>query len=111
MRWIGHAARMGEQRNAYRILVGMPEGMIPLGRPRHRWKDNVTMDPRGIGWGGMDWIDVAQDKDQWRALANMVKPSKKPAEDLLLVSCLASSSRQSFQTILMSTVYADLHVF
>jgi hypothetical protein len=61
-----------EKRNAYRILVGKPEGKRPLGRPRHRWLDNIRMDVREIVWGGMDWIDVVQDRDQWRALANTV---------------------------------------
>jgi hypothetical protein len=62
----------GEKRNAYRILVGKPEGKRPLGRPRRRWEDNIRMDLIQIGWGGMDWIDVAQDRDQWRALVNTV---------------------------------------
>jgi hypothetical protein len=59
MRWAGHAARMGETRNAYRILVGKPEGKRPLGRRRRRWVDNIKMDLREIGWDGMDWIDLA----------------------------------------------------
>jgi hypothetical protein len=63
MRWAGHVARMGEKRNAYRILVGKPEGKRPLGRPRLRWEDNIIMDLREIGWGSMDWIDLAQDRD------------------------------------------------
>jgi hypothetical protein len=63
---------MGEKRNAYRILVGKPEEKRPLGKPRHRWKDNTRMDLREIGWSGMDWIDLVQDRDQWRALVNMV---------------------------------------
>jgi hypothetical protein len=63
---------MREKRNAYRILVGKPEGKRPLGRPRHVWVDNFKMDIRETGWGGMDWIDLAQDRDQWRALVNMV---------------------------------------
>jgi hypothetical protein len=52
--------------------VGKPEGRRPLGRPRHSWEDNIKMDLREIGWGGMDWIDLAQDRDQWRALVNTV---------------------------------------
>jgi hypothetical protein len=62
---------MGENRNAYRILVGKPEGKRPVGRPRRRWKDNI-IDLREMRWGGMDWIELAQERDQWRALVNMV---------------------------------------
>jgi hypothetical protein len=58
----------GEKRNAYRILVGKSEGKRQLGRPRCRWVDNIKIDVRKIGWDGMDWIDLAQDRDQWRAL-------------------------------------------
>jgi hypothetical protein len=72
MRWAGHVTRMGEKRNAYRILVGKPEGKRPLGRPSRRREDNIMMDLREIGWGGMDWIDLAPDRDQWRALVNTV---------------------------------------
>jgi hypothetical protein len=72
MRWAGYAARMGEKRNAYRILVGKPEGERPLGKPRRRWVYNIKMDLREIGWEDVDWIDLAQDRDQWRALVNMV---------------------------------------
>jgi hypothetical protein len=78
MKLLGHVARMGEKRNAYRILVGQPEGKRPLGRPRRRWEDNVRMDLREIGWGGMDWIDLAQDRDQWRALVNTVMNNRVP---------------------------------
>jgi hypothetical protein len=60
MRWVGHVARTGEKRNAYRILVGNPEGKRTLGRPRRRWVDNIKMDLSEIGWNGMDWIDLAQ---------------------------------------------------
>jgi hypothetical protein len=70
MRWAGYVARMGATRNAYRILVGKPEGKRPLGRPRRRWVNNIKMDLREIGWDGMDWIDPAQDRDQWWALVN-----------------------------------------
>jgi hypothetical protein len=62
----------GEKRNAYWILVAKPEGKRPLGRPRHRWVDNIKIDLREIGWNGMVWIDLSQDRDQWRALVNMV---------------------------------------
>jgi hypothetical protein len=72
MRCVGHVARMGEKRNAYRILVGKPEGKRPLGRPRRGWVDNIKIDLREIEWNGVDWIDMAQDRDQWRALVNMV---------------------------------------
>jgi hypothetical protein len=61
---------MGEKRNAYRILVGNPEGKRPLGRPRRRWVDNINMDLRVIEWDGGDWIDLAEDRDQWGALVN-----------------------------------------
>jgi hypothetical protein len=70
MRWIRHVARMG--RNSYRILVGKPEGKRPLGRTKRRWKDNIIKYLREIGWDSMDWIDLAQDRDQWGALVNMV---------------------------------------
>jgi hypothetical protein len=63
MRWAGHIARMGETRIAYRILMGKPEGKRPLGRPRRRCVDNFKMSIRKIEWGGMDWIDLAQDRD------------------------------------------------
>jgi hypothetical protein len=61
-RWAGHAALMGEKRNAYKILVGKPEGKTPLGRPRRRWVDNIKMDLRKIEWNVMEWIDLAQNK-------------------------------------------------
>jgi hypothetical protein len=72
MRWAGHVARMGETRNAYRILVGKPEEKRPLERPRRRWMDNIKMDLGEIGCDGRDWIELAQDRDQWRALVNTV---------------------------------------
>jgi hypothetical protein len=69
---------MGERRGAYRALVGKPEGRRPLGRPRRRWEDNITMDLREVGWGGMDWINLAQDRDRWRALVNTVMNLQVP---------------------------------
>jgi len=65
MRWAGHLARMGEGRGMYRVLVGKPEGKRPLGRPRRRWEDNIKTDLQEIGCGGMDWIELAQDRDRW----------------------------------------------
>jgi hypothetical protein len=64
----GNVVRIGEKGNAHRILVGKPEGKRPLGRPRRRSVDNIKMNLRGTGWDGMDWIDLGQDKNQWRAL-------------------------------------------
>jgi hypothetical protein len=72
MRWAGYGGRIGKKRNAYRISLGKPQGKRPLGRPRHRWLDNIKMDLREIGWGGTDWIDLAEDRDQWGALVNTV---------------------------------------
>jgi hypothetical protein len=64
MRWAGHVAYMGVKMNACSVLVGKPEGMIPLGRPRYRWVDNIKMDLPETVWGGMDWIHLAQDRNQ-----------------------------------------------
>jgi hypothetical protein len=72
MRWTGHIARKGEKRNAYRILVGKPEGKRQLGRTRHRWVNNIKMDLTEVGWGGMESTDLDQDGGQWRALVNTV---------------------------------------
>jgi hypothetical protein len=69
---------MGEKRNAYRILVGNPERKRPLGRLRRRWVDNIKIDLREIGWDGVNWIDLAQDRDQWRALVNTVMKLRVP---------------------------------
>jgi len=71
MRWAVHVARMGEGRAVHRVLVGKPEGKGPLGRPRRRWEDNIKMDLREVGGGG-GWMELAQDRDRWRALVNKV---------------------------------------
>jgi hypothetical protein len=76
MRWAGHAARMDEKRNAYRLLVGKPEGRRPLGRRKRRWANTIKMDLLEISWGGVDWI--GQDRDKWRALANVVMNLQVP---------------------------------
>jgi hypothetical protein len=69
---------MGEKRYTYKILVGNLEEKRPLGRPRRRWVDNIKMNLREIGWNGMDWIDLAQDRDQWRAHVNMLMNLRIP---------------------------------
>jgi hypothetical protein len=70
-RWAGHVECMGEERKMYKVLVGKPEGKRPLGLPRHRWEDGMRMDLREIGWGSVEWTQLAQDRDGWRALVNM----------------------------------------
>jgi hypothetical protein len=72
MSWAGHLARMGEGRNLYRVLVGKPEGKRPLRRPRRRWEDGIKMDLEEIGWGGVEWILLAQDRDRWGTVVNAV---------------------------------------
>ena len=72
MRWAGHVAHMGEGRGMYRVLVGNPEGKRPQGRPRHSWEDNIKMDVQKVGCQDMDWIELAQDRDNWQALVNVV---------------------------------------
>jgi hypothetical protein len=77
-KWAGHVARMGEGRGAYRILVRRPEGRRPLERPRRRWEDNIKMDLQEVGWRGMDWIVMAEDRDRWRALVSAVMNLRVP---------------------------------
>jgi hypothetical protein len=78
LRWAGHIARIGEGRGVYRVLVEKPEGKRPLGRSRYRWEDNINMDLQEVGYGGMDSIDLAQDRDRWRALVNAVMNLRVP---------------------------------
>jgi hypothetical protein len=78
MTWAGHVARIGEKRNAYRILVGKPEGKRPLERPRRRWVDNIKKDLRDIGWDRMDWLDLAQDRFHGRDVVNTVMNLQVP---------------------------------
>jgi hypothetical protein len=78
MRWAGHVALMGEGRGLFRVLVGRPEGKRPLGKPRHKWEDNIKMDLREIGIDGANRIRLALDKVQWRAFVNTVMNLRIP---------------------------------
>ena len=77
MRWAGHVARMGEGRGVHRVPVGKPEGKRPLGRPRRRWEDNIKIDLQEVGGGG-DRMELAQDRDRWRAIVNTVMNLRVP---------------------------------
>jgi hypothetical protein len=76
--WAGHVARMGEERGVHRVLVGKPEGKRPLGRPRRRWEYNIMMDVQEVGGGRGDWMELAQDRDGWRALVSTVRNLRVP---------------------------------
>jgi hypothetical protein len=78
MRWAGHVARMGEDRGVYTVLVGKPGGKRPLGRPRRRWEDNIKMDLQEFGGFRRDWMELAQDRDRWRALVGTVRNFQVP---------------------------------
>jgi hypothetical protein len=78
MRWAKYVARMGESRGEYRVLVGKPEVKRPLGRPRRRWEDHIRMDLHEVACEGIDWIELAQDMDRWRALVNAVMKLRVP---------------------------------
>ena len=78
MRWAGHVARMGEERGVYTVLLGKPEGRRPVGRPRRRWVDNITMDLQEVGCGYMDSIGLVQDRDRWRTLVSAVMNLRFP---------------------------------
>jgi hypothetical protein len=78
MRWVGHIACMGERRGVYRVLLWKPEGKRLFGRPRRRWEDNIRMDLQKVGYGGMDWIELAEDRERWRAMVNAVMNLRVP---------------------------------
>jgi hypothetical protein len=78
MGWAGHVARMGERRGVCKVLVGRPERKRPFGRPWRRWEDNIKMDIQEAGCAGMGWIDLAEDRDRWRALVNAVMNYQTP---------------------------------
>jgi len=78
MRWAGHMARMGQGRGMHRVLVGKPEGKRSLGRPRRRWEDNIKMNLQEVGGGYGDWMELAQDRDRWRALVSTAMKFRVP---------------------------------
>jgi hypothetical protein len=78
IKWVVYVAQTAERRGVYRVLVGKTEGKIPPGRPRCRWEDNIKMDLQEVGCGGVDWIGLAQDRDRWRALVNVVMNLRVP---------------------------------
>jgi hypothetical protein len=89
-RWVGHVAQMGEKRNTYRLLVREPERKGLLGRPRCRWVDNIRMDLGEVGWGDVNWIGLAKDRNRWRALVNLVLNLRVPQNVRKLSSGLTS---------------------
>ena len=91
MRWAGHVARMEEGRDVHKVLVGKPEGKRRLGRPRRRWEDNIKMDLEGVGRGCGDWMELAQDRDRWRAHVSMAMNFRVPYNaGNFLISCKTS---------------------
>ena len=78
MRLAGYVTRMGEDRGVHRVLVGKPEGKRPLARPRRRWEDNIKMDLQEVGGGRGDWMELARNRDRWRALVGTVRDFRVP---------------------------------
>ena len=78
LRWAGHVAHMGDRRGVYSVLVEKFEGKKPFGKPRPRWEENIKMDLQEVGFEGMDWIELAQDRDRWWALVNAVRNFRVP---------------------------------
>jgi hypothetical protein len=78
MRWAGHVAHVGENRGVHRVLVRKPEGKGPMGRPRCRWEDNIKIDLQEVGGGRGDWMELAQERDRWRALVGKVRGFRVP---------------------------------
>ena len=78
VKWAGHVARTGDSRGVYRVLVGKPEGKRPNGRSKRNWEDNIKMDLHEVGCGGMDWIELTEDSDSWRAVVNAVMNLRVP---------------------------------
>jgi hypothetical protein len=90
---------MWENMNAYWILVGKPEGKRPLGRPRHRWIDSIKVDFREIGWDGVNWIDMAQKRDQWRALVNTVFNLLVPSNAGKILSVCTTTPQEGLSSV------------
>ena len=111
MRWAGHVARMGEERGAYRVLVGKQEGKRPLARPRRRWVDNIRMDLQEVGCGYVDWIGLAQDRDSWRTLVSVVMNLRVPLNAWnILTSCKpVSFSRRTLHHEVVVVVFPFQH--
>jgi hypothetical protein len=93
----GPCSTNGEKRNAYRLLVGKPEGKRPLGKPRCRWVDIIRMDLGKVGWGDVDWIGLAKDRNRWRALVNSVLNLRVPCNAGKLSSGLSVSAQHPFK--------------
>ncbi|KAJ4447285.1 hypothetical protein ANN_09289, partial [Periplaneta americana] len=101
LRWAGHVARMGESRNAYRVLVGRPEGKRPLGRPRRRWEDNIKMHLREVGYDDRDWINLAQDRDRWRAYVRAAMNLRVPEKPFVKTWTLRQSEDKRLEVFEM----------